>query len=76
VPHVVSRRRPLPNVCARLSGEKAGLKPDDLILFVNDRVASSCQMWRKNSLHRPHRPVRLTVQRGHELLDLTLQPAE
>ncbi|MCY2992685.1 MAG: S1C family serine protease [Planctomycetota bacterium] len=57
--------------------ENAGLQPDDLILFVNDRVASSCQhVAEEISFIDRIDPLRLTVQRGQELLDLTLKPTE
>ncbi len=54
---------------------KAGLRPDDLILFVNDRMVSSCRELAEELSFVDHiDPVRLTVQRGQELVDVELQP--
>jgi S1-C subfamily serine protease len=55
---------------------KAGLKTDDLILFVNSRVVQSCKLL-VDELTFIDRldPVRLTVQRGQDLLEVELIPA-
>jgi S1-C subfamily serine protease len=54
---------------------KAGVKPDDLILFVNSRVAPSCKLL-VDELTFIDRldPVKLTIQRGQELLEISLMP--
>jgi serine protease Do len=53
----------------------AGLRPDDLILFVNDRMVSSCQELKEElSFIDRIDPVRMTVQRGLELLDIDIAP--
>ena len=57
--------------------EKAGLRPDDLILFINSRVASSCKsVVDEMSLVDRIDPIHLTVQRGQELLNVVLEPSE
>ncbi len=54
--------------------EKAGLQPDDLILFVNDRLASSCKTCVDELAYIDRiDAVRLTVQRGQDLLDVVLR---
>ncbi|MHB8970389.1 MAG: S1C family serine protease [Pirellulaceae bacterium] len=62
--------QPLPNMPA----DAAGLRPDDLILFVNDRLISSCKELVEELSCLDHiDPVRLTVQRGQELIDIELK---
>lgn len=51
----------------------AGLRPDDLVLFVNGRIVPSCKLVGEElSFIDRLEEVRLTVQRGTDLLDLTL----
>ena len=78
VPPVLTKTPPfVERVRPGSPAEKAGLKPDDLLLFVNDRMASSCrQVAEELAFVDRIDPVRLTVQRGQELLDLNLKPAE
>ncbi len=53
----------------------SGLHPDDLILFVNDRMVSSCKELVEELSFIDHvDPLRLTVQRGQELIDVDLKP--
>ncbi len=53
---------------------KAGLRPDDLILFVNARVAPSCkQLADELTFIDRLDPVRLTIQRGQELIEVSLE---
>jgi serine protease Do len=53
---------------------KAGLKPDDLLLFINGRLVPSCkQAAEELSYLNRLEDVRLTVQRGAELIEVTLQ---
>lgn len=50
------------------------LQPDDLILFANDRIASTCkQLVEELSFIDRIDPVTLTIQRGQDLVDITLQ---
>jgi serine protease Do len=54
---------------------KAGLKTDDLILFVNSRVVQSCKLLVDELTYIDRLdPVRLTVQRGQDLLEVELIP--
>lgn len=54
---------------------KAGLKRDDLILFVNGRIVASCRLAAEElSWIDRLEEVRLTVQRGQELQELVLVP--
>lgn len=57
--------------------ERAGIRSDDLVLFVNDRIVASCNRVR-DELSYVDRidELRLTVQRGQELKDfvLTVEP--
>jgi serine protease Do len=52
---------------------EAGLRPDDLVLFVNDQVVPSCKLL-ADELTWIDRldPVRLTVERDQDLIDVTL----
>jgi S1-C subfamily serine protease len=54
---------------------KAGLKPDDLVLFINGRVVPSCKLLTDElSFIDRLDPIRLTVQRGQELIEVELVP--
>jgi S1-C subfamily serine protease len=54
---------------------KAGVRPDDLVLFVNGRVVSSCKLLADElSLIDRLDPIRLTIQRGQDLVDVELVP--
>ena len=75
VPDVLAKTPPfVDRVLPDSPAVKAGLRPDDLILFVNDRIASSCRAVR-NELSFIDRidQVRLTVQRGQQLLDVSVK---
>ena len=55
----------------------AKLQPDDLILFVNNAVvASYASVVETLSLIDHIDPVRLTVQRGQQLVDVVLEAKE
>jgi len=54
---------------------KSGLKPDDLVLFVNGRVVPSSKLLADElSFIDRLDPVRLTLQRGQELVEAELVP--
>lgn len=54
---------------------KAGVRPDDLILFVNDRVVQSCNLFTTElSFIDKLDPVRLTIQRDQDLIDVEIVP--
>ena len=53
---------------------KAGIRPDDLILFVNERVVPSCkQLADELTFVDRLDPVKLTIQRGQELVEISIQ---
>ncbi|MGM0490997.1 MAG: S1C family serine protease, partial [Planctomycetota bacterium] len=57
--------------------EQAGLKPDDLVLFVNDRTISSCkELASELALIDRIDPVRLTVQRDQQLVHIEIEPQD
>ena len=74
VPDVLPKTPPFVDRVQRGSpGEKAGLKPDDLILFVNGRIVSSCRgLTDEVRLIDRVEELRLTVQRDSELLEIVL----
>ncbi|MCO6456550.1 MAG: serine protease [Pirellulaceae bacterium] len=74
VPDVLSKTPPfIDRVIRETPADKAGLRADDLILFVNDRIASSCRAVRDELSYIDRiDEFRLTVQRGQELLDVVL----
>ncbi len=52
----------------------AGIKPDDLVLLLNDRLMQSCKMLQNELEFIDHEDeVKLTVLRDQELLDFTLK---
>jgi len=75
VPDVLERTPPF--VDATVSGSPAGaadIRPDDLVLFVNDRITQSCRAVR-TELEQIHRadPVKLTLLRKQQLIEVTLR---
>jgi serine protease Do len=55
----------------------AGLQPDDLILFINNVVVPSCTaVWEELTLVDRIDPLRLTIQRGQELVEVVVEPAD
>jgi serine protease Do len=56
---------------------RAGLQPDDLILFIGPTVVSSCTAVADElSLIDRIDPLRLTVQRGQDLIEVVIQPVD
>ena len=76
VPDVLAKTPPfVDSLLGNSLAEQAGLRPDDLILFVNDRMVSSCKELAEELSFVDHiDPVRLTVQRGQELVDIEVTP--
>ncbi len=76
VPDILAKTPPfVDGLLPKSSAAAAGLRPDDLILFVNDRMVSSCKELADELSFVDHiDPVRLTVQRDLELVDLELKP--
>jgi S1-C subfamily serine protease len=54
---------------------QAGVQPDDLILFINGRVASSSRnLADELALIDRIDPISLTLQRGIDLVEVTVEP--
>jgi serine protease Do len=78
IPDVIERTPPYVDLVRKDSpAEKAGVRPDDLVLFVNDRLVQSAKTL-KTEFEYIDRidPVRLTILRGSELIEVTLEAEE
>jgi serine protease Do len=78
VPAVLPKTPPFIDGVRRDSpAERVGLQPDDLILFVNSRIVPSLEIL-ENELALLDRDdsVRLTIQRGQQLIEITLGARE
>ena len=65
------------SVVADSPAAKAGLQPDDLIVLVGDTLVQSCKALNTELEYIDAAdPVRLSVIRGQQLIELTVQPAE
>jgi serine protease Do len=75
IPDVLPKTPPFVDaVRAGSSAANAGLQPDDLVLFVNERMASSCATLRDELSYIDRiDEVRMTIQRGQELLEFVLR---
>ncbi|HEV3138123.1 MAG TPA: trypsin-like peptidase domain-containing protein [Pirellulales bacterium] len=76
VPDVLERTPPyVDEVRPGSPGEHAGLKPDDLIVFVGENLVHSCKGFREE-LARLERDaeLRLVLMRGQELVEVVLKP--
>ena len=76
VPDLLAKTPPFVDVIRPGSpAEESGLHPDDLILFVNERMVTSCKEFVEELSFVDHiDTVRLTVQRGLELVDVQVKP--
>src|SRR4051812_8281234 len=76
VPDFLPRTPPfIESVQPSSTAAKSGLKADDLVLFVNGRVVSSCKLLADElSFIDRLDPIQLTVQRGQELVEIELVP--
>ena len=74
VPDVLAKTPPYIDAVRRGSlAEKSGLRPDDLVLFVGDRLIPSCEALRNEiSFIDQIDEVHLVIQRDDDLLDLVL----
>jgi serine protease Do len=74
VPDVLAKTPPYIDAVRRGSvAEKSGLRPDDLVLFVGDRLIPSCKALRNElSFIDQIDELRLVIQRDDNLLDLVL----
>jgi S1-C subfamily serine protease len=78
VPNVLERTPPfIDTVRPNSAAAKAGLRADDLVLFVNNQLVQSCKDF-NTELKRLDRDaeVKLVVMRDGELTGLTLKPGE
>jgi serine protease Do len=78
VPAVLPKTPPFVDAVRRDSpAERAGLQPDDLILFVNNRIVPSLEILENElSLMDRDDSVRMTIQRGQELIEVNLGARE
>jgi serine protease Do len=76
VPDFLPRTPPfVESVKAGSTAAKSGIRPDDLVLFVNGRVVSSSKLLADElSFIDKLDPVRLTLQRGQDLIEAELAP--
>ena len=74
IPDVLHKTPPfIDSVRSGSPAAKGGLRSDDLILFVNDQIISSASVLREElSLIDRIDEVRLVVQRGQELVNVSL----
>ena len=75
VPEVLQRTPPyIDAVRPDSPAARVGLRPDDLIVLVGDRLVQSCENLRDALEHiRPEDPVRLSILRRQELHEITLK---
>ncbi len=75
VPDVLQKTPPfIDHVRAGSAADRSGLRPDDLILFVDSRMVPSCKVLTEElGLVDRDDAVRLTVMRNQDLLELELQ---
>jgi serine protease Do len=78
VPDVLDRTPPfVDQVRAGSPAEKAGIRPDDLVILLDDRLVQSCKFLRSDLEYVDYQdPIRLTLIRGMDLIDVTLQSVE
>ncbi len=76
VPDFLPRTPPyVENVEPKSTAAKAGIRPDDLVLFVNGRVVASCKLFADELTFIDRLdPIQLTIQRGQELVEIELVP--
>ncbi|HTN75586.1 MAG TPA: trypsin-like peptidase domain-containing protein [Pirellulaceae bacterium] len=74
VPDILAKTPPFIDRVERGSfADKAGLRPDDLVLFVNGRIVSSCKMLIEElAIIDRDDPVKLLIERESELIEVTL----
>ncbi|MCA9092021.1 MAG: serine protease [Planctomycetaceae bacterium] len=75
VPQVVVRTPAfIDGVLTNSSAAQSGLQPDDLILFLDDQIVSSCREWEELLAKHPRsEPVRIVIRRKGRLLTLELE---
>jgi len=75
VPDVLERTPPyVDQIRPGSPAAEAGIRPDDLVLLLGDRLIQSCQALDEELQYIDYEdPAKLTVLRGQDLLELTLQ---
>jgi len=75
VPDILAKTPPfIDRVAAGSAAAEAGLQPDDLVLFVSGRIVPSCKaLVDELSFIDRLDEVRLTVQRGQDLVEVSLR---
>ncbi len=78
VPDVLDRTPPyIDYVRGASAAAEAGLRADDLIIFVNDRLVQSCRLLRQSLQTIEHdAQIKLTVMRDQEMLEFTLRAGD
>ena len=78
VPDVLERTPPfVDEVRPDSAASKAGIRPDDLVLLVDNQVVQSCAALKKElGLREADSDVHLTLMRGNELMDVQLKAPE
>ena len=78
VPDVVNKTPPfIDRIQPGSAADKAGLKADDLVLFVNNRIASSCKSVKAElTFIDRDDPVRLLIQRDRQLIEVELRASD
>jgi len=76
VPDFLPRTPPfVETVEPKSTAAKSGVRPDDLVLFLNGHVVASCKLFVEELTFIDRLdPVQLTVQRGQELVEIELVP--
>jgi serine protease Do len=78
VPDVLERTPPyVEQVRPGSPADKSGVRPDDLIILMNERLVQSCKFLQADLEYLDYQdPVKLTLLRGQELIEVTLQSEE
>ncbi len=78
VPDVLERTPPyVEQVRTGSPAEKAGIRPDDLIVLMGEQLVQSCKFLRADLEYIDYQdPVKLTLLRGQDLIEVTLQGEE
>lgn len=78
LPDILERTPPfVDHVQDQSPAARAGVQPDDLIVLVGDRLIQSIKNLHSELEYIDHEdPVKLTVIRGHELVEIVITPGE
>ena len=78
IPDVLERTPPfVDEVRPDSAAAKAGVRPDDLVLLVDDQVVQSCDALQKElGMRDADADVHFTLMRGNELIELQLKAPE